>query len=59
MGAEERERPSVFGELRESFTEEELLELTLEQWVDLRSALGEREKQTRSLEAWEELECDP
>lgn len=48
----------MLGELRESFSEETLLELRPEQLVGLRSAFGERENQRQNLEVWEGLECD-
>ena len=47
--AEEKEDPSVLGGHRESFTEENLLELRLEQLVSLQSTLAEKECRP---EAW-------
>lgn len=49
MGAEGKEHPRVPGGLRESFTEEQMLELRLEQSVGLQSAWGWEESK---LEAW-------
>lgn len=49
MGAEGKEHPRVPGGLRESFTEEQMLELRLEQSVGLQSARGWEESK---LEAW-------